>query len=73
MTEEEIREFGELDRIVSELANGVYIGPDNGTPNYDIRAVAEYCEERGISPSSLTDEELAQFVRESPETGSKAA
>jgi len=61
MTKKEIAKFVELDEA-AEKAGG-YVDPNADVPDYDIRAVDDYCKKRGIDPSTLTDEELKPFIR----------
>jgi hypothetical protein len=52
-----------LDVAAGELTGGIYVQADAALPDYDVRRILDYCKQRGVSPSSLTDEELAGFVR----------
>lgn len=57
-----------LDDAASK-AGGYVAKPDyqlNGGLKEDIRAMSEYCQEKGITPMELTDEEYAMFLYESP-------
>ena len=63
MTRETMMKLEALDNAVDELADGAYVLPIDTAPDYDVRKILDYCRERGVSPSSLTDEELAGFVR----------
>lgn len=52
----------ELDDIVAELADGVYVVPmSEDFPVYDLRAMTKYLDETGKDGSDLTEEELKQF------------
>lgn len=52
----------DIDDIVF-LTGGVYVLPQrSGQPQFDIRKIVEYCKDKGIDPSQLSDEELETFV-----------
>ncbi len=52
----------DIDDIVS-LYDGLYTLPQwPGQPQFAIRKIVEYCKNKGINPSQLTDEELETFV-----------
>lgn len=65
MTHETMQRMETLDMAVAELADGAYIQPAGDEPDYDLRKILNYCAERGMSPSALSDAELARFVRRS--------
>lgn len=53
----------DIDDVVDILSNGVYVLPQRpGEPKFAIRALVEYCKDKGIDTSQLTDEELDAFV-----------
>jgi hypothetical protein len=64
MTRETMMKLEALDNAVDELADGAYVLPMEVAPDYDVRKILDYCKERGVSPSSLTDKELARFIRQ---------
>ena len=37
---------------------------DDTKPNYNYRSIINFCKEKGIEKSAITDEELQQFVFE---------
>lgn len=52
-----------MDRFEREFPDGVYVEPsDNKEPRVKVRALFKYCNERGVEPKDLTDEEREQFL-----------
>ena len=52
----------DIDDIVF-LTGGVYVLPQRPRqPQFAIRKIVEYCKDKGIDPSQLSDEELDTFV-----------
>lgn len=61
--EEYARGLLDLDRVVEEEADGMYVIPiPEDASMYNIRALDKYCKERNIDAYTLTDEELEQFI-----------
>jgi hypothetical protein len=53
----------DIDDVVHILGNGAYVLPRRpGEPQFSIRALVEYCKQKGIDTSQITDEELETFV-----------
>lgn len=53
----------DIDDIVFLTNDGLYtLPPRPGQPDFDIRKIVEYCKNKGIDPSQLSDEELETFV-----------
>lgn len=53
----------DIDDIVFLINDGLYTLPQwPGQPQFAIRKIVEYCKNKGINPSQLTDEELETFV-----------
>ncbi len=53
----------DIDDIVFLTNDGLYTLPQRpGQPQFAIRKIVEYCKNKGIDPSQLTDEELETFV-----------
>jgi|GEM_PF-2981276 len=71
MDSESINKLAKLDNAVAELANGAYVLPYKSDVNFDYAKMLEYCEERGIDPNKLTDDELKLF--ETPRKRQSAA
>ncbi|MGO4271810.1 hypothetical protein AB4Z22_18550 [Paenibacillus sp. TAF58] len=53
----------ELEEFDDAFPNGVFAVPRNpNEPQVKVRALAEYCDSRGITPQDLTEEEWEQFL-----------
>jgi hypothetical protein len=52
-------EFGET---VDELTRGIYVVPSANEPKINIRKLIEYCKEKNIDSSDLSQEECEQFI-----------
>lgn len=53
----------EHDLFDDSFPNGVFIEPRNPQkPRTKLRPMLKYCEERGKSPSELTEEEIRKFT-----------
>jgi len=63
---EAMDKYAELDIIVGEEFNGIYVEPSfDEKSNYDFIGQREYCQKKGIDFNDLTDEECAMFIIES--------
>ncbi|AJH02364.1 hypothetical protein P4493_11025 [Bacillus thuringiensis] len=52
-----------MDRFERGFPDGVYVEPsDKKEPRIKVKALFEYCNERGVKPKDLTDEEREQFL-----------
>lgn len=54
------KEYLEFDNI----ADGIFVSPNNSCPNLDMQALMAYCNKNGIRPSQLSKEELLKFNKE---------
>ncbi|QWH15576.1 hypothetical protein EXW38_30730 (plasmid) [Bacillus mycoides] len=64
---EEAKRFEKLRREMEEFEagfpDGVYAVPSGpNEPRVKVKALFEYCREKGIDPGGLTDEEREQFL-----------
>jgi hypothetical protein len=64
---EEAKRFEKLRREMEEFEagfpDGVYTVPSGpNEPRVKVKALFEYCREKGIDPGDLTDEEREQFL-----------
>lgn len=57
-------ETADFDDLFGELYSGIYVWPslpEDENPHYNIRALDEYCKQKGIKAIDLSEEELRQF------------
>lgn len=64
---EEAKRFEKLRREMEEFEagfpDGVYAAPSSANePRIKVKALFEYCREKGIDPEDLTDKEREQFL-----------
>ncbi|HDR6313119.1 TPA: hypothetical protein QCU60_005147 [Bacillus cereus] len=64
---EEAKRFEKLKREMEEFEagfpDGVYAAPSSSNePRIKVKALFEYCREKGVDPEDLTDEEREQFL-----------
>ena len=61
MSEQEIRDMKELDKLAEE-AGGFVADIGNNNTHYDYRKIIDYCKEKGIEPIDMTIRELNRFI-----------
>lgn len=55
--------LNELDEFEKGFPDGVYVKPSSKKePRVKVKALFKYCNERGVEPKDLTDEEREQFL-----------
>ncbi|WP_232357409.1 hypothetical protein [Bacillus tropicus] len=55
--------INKAERFERGFPDGVYVEPsDKKEPRVKVRALFKYCNERGVEPKDLTDEEREQFL-----------
>ncbi|MCY9308885.1 hypothetical protein MOF23_07860 [Bacillus inaquosorum] len=53
----------EIEKFEEGFPEGVYVDPKNNEkPRIRVRALFKYCNERGITPEDLSEEEKKQFI-----------
>jgi hypothetical protein len=53
----------EIEEFEEGFPDGVYVIPrDPKSPRVKVRALHDYCKEKGITPEDLTAEEMEQFL-----------
>ncbi|MGH0775273.1 hypothetical protein ACQVSN_26975 [Bacillus mobilis] len=53
----------QMEDFEAGFPDGVYVAPSSkDEPNIKVKALCEYCRERGVDPQDLTDEERQQFL-----------
>ncbi|MGR5976105.1 hypothetical protein ACT7DE_18480 [Bacillus paranthracis] len=53
----------EMDEFEKGFPDGVYTAPsDKNEPRVKVKALFKYCNERGLKPKDLSDEEREQFL-----------
>lgn len=64
---EEAKRFEKLRKEMEEFEagfpDGVYAGPSSSNePRVKVKALFQFCREKGVDPEDLTDEEREQFL-----------
>lgn len=58
-----INKINKLNEFEKGFPDGVYVEPsDKKEPRVKVKALFQYCNERGIQPNDLTEEEREQFL-----------
>jgi len=61
MTEQDLKDMRELDRLAEEA--GGFVSPMfKHTASYNYKKITEYCREKKVDPQDLTLRELKKFV-----------
>ncbi|MCU5076999.1 hypothetical protein OB985_05330 [Bacillus cereus] len=55
--------LNEMDNFEKGFPDGVYVAPSSKEqPRVKVKALFQYCNERGIEPKDLTEQEREQFL-----------
>ena len=57
-----LQKYFEFDETVDELTRGIYVVTSANEPKINIRKLIEYCKEKNIDSSDLSQEECEQFI-----------
>lgn len=53
----------EIDPFDGDIPDGVYARPSSpGEPKVKVRALSDYCKEKGVEPKDLSPEEMERFL-----------
>lgn len=63
MLKTKFKNIYELDEIVSNEANGVYVVPSSESTNIRVRDLVKYCRENSKESSQLSKKEIEKFCR----------
>lgn len=63
MTKPDEELIRKMERFEKGFPDGVYVKPsDEEIPRINMRALSRYCDEKGLKPIELSDEEREQFI-----------
>lgn len=59
---EELEKHCTFDEIVYELTGGIYTDTSANEPKIYVRKLIEYCKEKNINPSDISQEDYEKFM-----------